>query len=143
MRCRLCLRYGFPRRGIAPIATATGQLTAASVIMLPIMLVLDQPWTLPPPPFEVSAAVVALAVVSTVLAYTIYYRILSTAGSVNLILVTFLIPATAILLGFLILGERLTLGNLFGMAAIGLGLAFIDGRPINRFRRVPSAQKTR
>jgi drug/metabolite transporter (DMT)-like permease len=80
------------------------------------------------------AAVLGLAALSTVLAYVIYYRILATAGSVNLILVTFLIPVTSILLGALILSERLAPRHFIGMAAIGIGLACIDGRLVSRFR---------
>ena len=133
----------FSRRGIAPLATATGQMTTASLIMLPVWLALDPPWTIPMPSVAVVAAILALAALSTVLAYFIYYRILATAGSVNLILVTFLIPITGILLGALVLGERLAPRHFIGMAAIGLGLAFIDGRLIRRMRRLPSATESR
>jgi drug/metabolite transporter (DMT)-like permease len=76
------------------------------------------------------AAVVALAAVSTALAYVIYFRILARAGATNLLLVTFLIPVSAILLGVGLLGETLAPRHLAGMAAIALGLAAIDGRPL-------------
>jgi drug/metabolite transporter (DMT)-like permease len=85
----------------------------------------------------------ALAALSTVVAYVIYYRILATAGSVNLMLVTFLIPVTGILLGAVLLHERLAPRHFVGMAAIGLGLAFIDGRLFGRIRRLPSAGESR
>jgi len=133
----------FSRRGIAPLATATGQLTAASLIMLPLWLIIDAPTRFALPSPEVIAAMLALAALSTVLAYVIYYRILATAGSVNLILVTFLIPVSAILLGALILGERLALRHFIGMAAIGIGLACIDGRLLKRIWRVPSTSESR
>ena len=64
----------------------------------------------------------------------IYFRILKTAGATNLLLVTFLIPVSAILLGVGILGEHLTPGQIAGMALIGLGLAAIDGRPLALLR---------
>jgi drug/metabolite transporter (DMT)-like permease len=124
----------FSRRGIAPLATATGQLTGATLLMVPLWLIVDAPRTFAMPSADVVAAVLALAALSTVLAYIIYYRILATAGSVNLILVTFLIPVTSILLGALILGERLAPRHFIGMAAIGIGLACIDGRLVSRFR---------
>ena len=89
------------------------------------------------------ASVLALAVLSTALAYIIYYRILSTAGSVNVMLVTFLIPVTAVLLGGIVLGERLDPRHFLGMAAIGLGLAFIDGRVIAGIRRMPLLRQNR
>jgi len=133
----------FSRRGIAPLPTATGQMIAASILMLPIMLVVDRPWEIPTLPLDVLGAVLGLAVLSTALAYVVYYRILSTAGSVNLTLVTFLMPVTAILLGTLLLGEWLELRHFIGMAAIGVGLAFIDGRLVRKLRRVPPAHKNR
>jgi len=133
----------FSRRGIAPLPTATGQMIGASIIMIPIMLIADRPWTLAMPSPTVIGAVVCLGILSTALAYVIYYRILSTAGSVNLTLVTFLMPVTAILLGAIVLGEWLQPRHFIGMAAIGLGLAFIDGRLVKRLRRFVSATESR
>ncbi len=129
--------YGrrFSRQGIRPMVAATGQFCAATVVMVPLALAFDAPWRLPAPGLPVWAALVALGVVSTAFAYVIYYRVLATAGAVNLILVTFLVPISAILLGALFLGERLALADFLGMAIIGLGLAAIDGRPWARLRR--------
>ena len=118
----------FSRAGVTPMVAATGQLTAASVMMVPLALIANRPWELPVPGWEVWAALVALAAISTTLAYIIYYRILATAGAVNLMLVTFLVPVSAILLGAFFLAERLSPNHFLGMAAIGLGLSAIDGR---------------
>src|SRR5262249_39545329 len=89
----------------------------------------DAPWILPVPPWPVWGAVFGIAALSTALGYVIYFRILATAGATNLLLVTFLIPVTAVLLGALVLGERLDARHGLGMALIGLGVAAIDGRP--------------
>jgi drug/metabolite transporter (DMT)-like permease len=80
---------------VAPIEAAAGQVTASTVLTLPIMLAVDQPWTLPAPPsVTVWAALGGLAVLSTALAYALYFRILAAAaGATNLLLVTFLIPS--------------------------------------------------
>ena len=122
--------YGrrFGKAGLPPLVTATGQITASAVMMTPLALIFDRPWTLAMPGLAVWAALAGLGAISTCLAYIMYYRILKTAGAVNLLLVTFLVPASAILLGALILGERLEPRHFLGMAAIGLGLAAIDGR---------------
>lgn len=80
-------------------------------------------------------ALIGLAVLSTALAYVLYFRILATAGAVNLLLVTFLIPVSAILLGVVVLGEALLLRHLAGMALIGAGLAAIDGRLFRQRKR--------
>ena len=98
-------------------------------MLIPPMLIVDMPWTLPLPSAHTIGAVVALALLSTALAYILYFRILATAGATNLLLVTFLIPVSAIVLGTLVPGEVLRSNHLFGMALIGLGLAAIDGRP--------------
>ncbi|HTE80216.1 MAG TPA: DMT family transporter [Reyranella sp.] len=123
--------YGrrFRAMGIAPLDAAAGQVTASSVLILPIMLIVEQPWTLAAlPPASTWAALAGLALLSTALAYVLYFRILAAAGATNLLLVTFMIPVTSILLGALFLHERLESRHIAGMALIGLGLAAIDGR---------------
>lgn len=126
----------FRRLGITPLATASGQLMASTAMMLPLVLLFEPLHGLPMPGVPAIAAVVALAVVSTALAYVIFFRILSTAGATNLLLVTFLIPVSAILLGFLFMNEQLELRHFIGMAGIAAGLAAIDGRLL---RRTPAA----
>lgn len=129
--------YGrrFKALGVQPLQAAAGQLTASAILILPIMLIVDRPWELAAPPSAVVwAALAGLALLSTALAYVLYFRILAAAGATNLLLVTFLIPVTAILLGAAFLGERLELRQFAGMGLIGLGLAAIDGRILGRLR---------
>lgn len=122
----------FARLRIQPTAAATGQMAAASAMLLPLALVIDQPWTLAMPGAGIWSSVLALALLSTSLAYILFFRILAVSGATNLLLVTFLIPISAILLGVLLLGESLQPKHFAGMALIGCGLAFIDGRLVNR-----------
>jgi drug/metabolite transporter (DMT)-like permease len=89
------------------------------------MLIVDRPWTLPAPSAATVAALLGLALVSTALAYILYFRLLASAGATNLLLVTFLIPVSAILFGATLLGERLAARHFLGMALIGCGLAAI------------------
>ena len=126
--------YGRRFAATPPMVTAAGQVTASSVLLLPLVLVVDQPWQLPMPGASTWAALVALAVVSTAFVYIIYFRILAVAGATNILLVTFLIPVSAILLGTLILGEVLEPRHFVGFALIGAGLAAIDGRLVARLR---------
>lgn len=121
--------FGKRFRGLPALVPATGQLTASAVWMLPIILIVDRPWTLAMPGAGTWAAVIGVAVLSTAVAYLLYFRILSTAGSTNVLLVTFLVPVSALLLGVLILSETLEPRNVIGMALIFGGLAAIDGRP--------------
>ena len=131
--------YGRRFQGIAPLKVATGQITGSTLILLPLAAFVDQPWTLPMPGAATWATLVALALVSTALAYMLYFRILATAGATNLMLVTFLLPVSALLIGWLALGETVAPAAFAGMAAIGLGLACIDGRLLDRFRRPQAA----
>ena len=131
----------FRAMGIAPMATATGQLVASSVLLVPVMLVIDRPWLLPVPSMKAIGALIAMATLSTALAYVLYFRILATAGATNLLLVTFLIPGSAILLGVAFLSETLQPRHIAGMAMIGIGLAAIDGRPWRAACAIPSPRE--
>jgi len=130
------LSYGFsgalgrhlPRLGVAPMTAATGQMIAATAMMLPLALVFDRPWTLPVPGWPVWGAILGLAALSTALGYWIFFRLLARAGATNTSLVTLLVPVSAILLGTLVLGETLAPKHLCGMALIGAGLLAFDGR---------------
>ena len=124
----------FRRMGVHPVVTAAGQVSASAVMLLPMAIAVDQPWRLPVPEASVLAAVLGLAVLSTALAYIIFFRVLASAGATNIMLVTFLIPVSAILLGSLFLGEQLTWRQFLGMGLIGAGLAAIDGRLLGRIR---------
>lgn len=132
--------YGrrFKAMGVTPLQAAAGQVLASSVLLVPAMLLVDQPWKLPIPSTAAMLALFGVAALSTALAYVLYFRILSTAGATNLLLVTFLIPVSAILLGVVVLGESLQLKHLVGMALIGVGLAAIDGRPWRLLRAARS-----
>jgi drug/metabolite transporter (DMT)-like permease len=121
--------------GINPIASAAGQVAGGTVFMVPFALVVEQPWTLAMPGLGAWAAVLALALASTALAYIFYFKLLEDTGAANILLVTFLIPVTSILLGVGLLNEVLLAKHFIGMAIIGLGLAAIDGRPYKAFRR--------
>lgn len=123
----------FRRLGVAPMQVAGGQLIASSVILLPVALLADRSWQLALPSWPAIGAIVALAVVSTALAYVIYFRVMAVAGS-NVNLVTLLVPVSAILLGVLVLDETLAPRHLLGMAAIALGLLAIDGRLLKGLR---------
>lgn len=122
--------YGrrFARMGIPPLVTAAGQVWASTLVLLPAVLLIDRPWTLAMPGLPVWAAVLGAAALSTALAYVIYFRLLATAGAANLLLVTFLVPVSAILLGTIGLGEQLAPRHYLGMAVIGCALALVDGR---------------
>lgn len=134
------LSYGFAgvygRRfrtlGVQPVTVAAGQVTASTIMLMPLMLTIDRPWTMAMPSGDIIAAMIALAGLSTALAYILFFRILQTAGATNLLLVTFLIPLSAIGLGIAFLGEVIETRHLVGLALISAGLVAIDGRVFSR-----------
>ncbi|UVO52914.1 DMT family transporter [Sphingomonas sp. SUN039] len=125
----------FVALGVDPWAASTGQLAAAAIMLVPFALV-EAPWTLPAPDATVIGATIGMVVLATAIPYVLYFRLIERAGAGNAFLCTFLIPVVAILLGVLVLGERLELRHLTGMALIAIGLAAIDGRIFARFRTV-------
>lgn len=135
------LSYGFAalwgRRhltGVAPLKSATCQLISSSAVMLIVVAAMDRPWALEPPSGAVWLSLVALAVLGTAVAYIVFFRILVRAGASNVMLVTLLIPVTAMLLGNLYLDEAIRAREIAGALIIGLGLLSIDGRLLRHFR---------
>lgn len=129
--------------GVQPLATATGQLTASTILLIPLALLVDHPWMLPAPSLATWGAIAGFALLSTALAYVLFFRLLATAGASNLMLVTFLIPISAVMLGSLVLGEQLETRHFVGMAMIAAGLAAIDGRLVSTFapRSISSSRR--
>jgi drug/metabolite transporter (DMT)-like permease len=129
------LSYGFSglwarRRlaGIPPLTSATCQLICSSVVMLGLAGVVGRPWLLPAPGLRTWLALLATAALSTALAYVVFFRILVRSGASNVMLVTLLIPVTAILLGYFLLGEPLQAREIIGALVIGGALLIVDGR---------------
>ena len=118
----------FKTMGISPFQTSVGQVTASTIMLLPLVFLLERPDQLANPSSEVWLAVIGLGALSPALAYILFFNVLSSAGATNVTLVAFLVPVTAIFLGWLVLDEQLNIEHFAGMAFIGLGLAAIDGR---------------
>jgi drug/metabolite transporter (DMT)-like permease len=132
--------FGRGFRGVDATVSATCQLSGSTLVLLPIALYVDRPWSLPMPSATALGSAVALAIVSTSLAYVLYYELIKRAGATNTILVTLLIPVGGVFLAWLLLGEAFTLSEAAGMLLIGLGLLVIDGRAFARVRRAAPAR---
>lgn len=122
----------FKKHKLDPVVTSTGQLFCSSIVLLPIMLLFNKPWTLQFPSFNTIGAILGIALFSTAIAYIIYFKILSNSGATNVLLVTFLVPISAVILGVLFLSEKFQMRQVLGMVIIGSGLIFIDGRLLKR-----------
>jgi drug/metabolite transporter (DMT)-like permease len=127
----------FARRKLSdspPLATATFQLLASSLMMAVIAAVVERPWQHPMPGVTTWLAMAGLAALSTALAYIVFFQILRRSGSSNVMLVTLLIPVTALLLGYLVLGEQISPREIIGALVIGGALLLIDGRVLGLWR---------
>ena len=122
--------YGrrFKATGLNPILVAAGQVTGSTLLLLPIALWVDGNDPYANVPAQIWAAIISLAMFSTAAAYILYFKLLASAGATNILLVTLLVPVSAILLGWLFLEESLQTPHIIGMAMIALGLSAIDGR---------------
>lgn len=117
-------------RGYPPIVVAASQLTMSTVLLLPLVLLFDRPSSVLFASKPAIWATLSLALLSSGLAYLIYFRLIARAGATNALIVTFLSPVSAIVLGILLLQEEIDLHQIAGMAAIFIGIAAIDGRPV-------------
>ncbi|HSD33914.1 MAG TPA: EamA family transporter [Alphaproteobacteria bacterium] len=137
--------YGRVFRSVSPIAVGAGTLLCASALTVPLSLALDRPWTLEPSA-ESTDALVLLGLLSTALAFSIYFRLLGTLGTVGTSTVGYLRVGFGVILGILFLGETLTLASASGLILIVIGVAAINGqigRIVGLLRRNPiSAAKS-
>jgi drug/metabolite transporter (DMT)-like permease len=118
-----------------PLGTATFQMLASAAMMTVVAGLVEHPWQLTMPSAATWLAVIGLASLSTALAYIVFFQILRRSGATNVMLVTLLIPVTAILLGYLVLGEQISPREIAGALVIGSALLLIDGRILNLARR--------
>jgi drug/metabolite transporter (DMT)-like permease len=114
--------------GVPPLTSATCQLMCSSLVMLVLAVAIDRPWTLPFPSLATCLSLFGSAALSTALGYIVFFNILVRAGATNVMLVTLLIPVSAILLGYLVLGETLVAREIIGALVIAGALLIIDGR---------------
>ena len=118
-----------------PLGTATFQMLASAAMMTDVAGLVEHPWQLPVPEVATWFAVIGLAALSTAMAYIVFFQILRRSGATNVMLVTLLIPVTAILLGYLVLGEKISPREIAGAVVIGSALLVIDGRVLNFLQR--------
>lgn len=126
--------YGRRFHATSSAVAAAGMLCASSVMLLPLVLAFERPLQARPD-FAAWGAIVAIAIFSTAIAFLLFFRILAAAGATSVMLVTFLVPVSAMGLGVFVLGEALTLHAALGMALIFAGLAAVDGRLLKAMRR--------
>ena len=109
-------------KGLDPMAPAAGSLLSGAAILIPISLVVEQPWTLAPSTSSL-LALSGLAVFSTAFAFVIYFRLIQTLGSVGTTAQAYLRVPIGVALGVLFLGERLSTTAWIGLGCVVIGVA--------------------
>jgi drug/metabolite transporter (DMT)-like permease len=125
-------------RAYPPITTSLAQLVVGAFLLLPFVLFEGAPFRGAAPSVVTLLCILALGLLSTALAFIIFFRVLSRAGAANTALVTLLVPVSAILLGALVLGDTLVARQYAGLALIACGLLVIDGRLFDFLRGLMS-----
>lgn len=118
---------------VQPIAAATFQLVCSAAMMFVLSLVIDRPWELPMPSNATLLALVGLAALSTSLGFILFFQIIRGSGAGNVMLVTLLVPVTAIMLGYFALDEAVSAREVIGALVIASALLIMDGRLLSRF----------
>lgn len=126
--------FGRKFKNIPPIETAKGQLAAATIIMIPIIFLIQPPTEIIIPSWNIIICIIALAILCTAIAYILFFTILSRAGAVNVSLVTLIVPISAIIMGVVVLNESLSIKELLAISIILFGLIIVDGRIFNKLK---------
>ena len=114
--------FGRRFKTLDPSVPAAGSMLCGTAILIPASLAIDQPWQLAPS-MESLLALIALSVLSTALAFTIYFRLLHTLGSVGTTSQAYLRVPIGVAIGVLFLGETLASTAWLGLACVVLGVA--------------------
>ncbi len=129
--------YGKKFADIPATVTAASTMIWASIFLVPLSLWLDQPWMLTPSMTAITAALV-LSVFCTALALLIYFRLVKTLGFLGVASQSYLRAGVGVILGLIVLGERMNLTTIVGLAAAIIGVVVINF-PAQTKPRPPSA----
>ncbi len=113
---------------VEPVTAATLQLLSSGAMMFVLAMFIDRPWQLPMPSGATWLSLLGLAALSTSLAFILFFQIIRGSGAGNVMLVTLLVPVTAIMLGYFVLGEIVTTREIVGAIVIASALLIMDGR---------------
>ena len=126
---------------VAPQVTAAGALTCAAVVLGPLCVLVEAPLQSEPSAASIAALLVN-AVMATALGFVVYFRLIRTIGSMGAASVSYLKPATGVLIGCTLLGETLTWTEGLGLIAILTGVAAINSKGSDRWLRSGQLQPT-
>jgi len=125
-------------KGTGPVELAAGQLVVATLVLVPVSLLTDAPWTLTPGAMPL-ASLAVVALLNTAIPVLLMFWLIREAGASNASLLAFFMPVASVLLGVVVLGEALGWFTMAGFGLIILGAGLVTGS--FRFRRQPQSQR--
>jgi drug/metabolite transporter (DMT)-like permease len=132
--------FGRKFSSLSPLAPAAGSLICGAVVLVPLSLILDRPWTLSPSA-ESLGALVGLAVCSTALAFVIFFRLVRTLGSVGTTAQAYLRAPIGVAIGVVTLGEQLAWSSGVGLLLVLAGVAAMTAPRLPSIRSLRSCHQ--
>jgi drug/metabolite transporter (DMT)-like permease len=123
--------FGRSFQELDPMLPATGSLLCGAIVLIPISLVVDHPWTLAPSARSI-LGLLCLSILSTALAFTIYFRLIRALGSVGVTSQAYLRVPIGVAIGIVFLGEKLAPPTLLGLVFVIVGVAAMTIRAQTR-----------
>jgi drug/metabolite transporter (DMT)-like permease len=119
--------FGRSFQGLDPMLPATGSLLCGAIVLIPISLIVDHPWTLAPSGRSI-LGLLCLSIFSTALAFTIYFRLIQTLGPVGATSQAYLRVPIGVAISVVFLGETLSPATLAGLVCVIAGVAAMTFR---------------
>ena len=117
-------------KNISSLLSATGMTSISAILLFPIVMIYHQEQFYLIDQMVLKNAIL-YALSCSVFAYLIYFKILETTGAGNLLICTIIVPASALILNYIVLGEQIISKEIFGIIIISIGLIILDGRILN------------
>jgi drug/metabolite transporter (DMT)-like permease len=114
-------------RGLPPLVGPVAQLTMASIYIVPLALIIEQPYRLPMPSWAAAGSLLTLAVFGTAVAFIVYYRLMERTSATYVSMVTYVVPVFGLALGIIVLAERPAWNAYAGCALILAGVMIVNG----------------
>lgn len=115
-------------RGQPPLVAPAAQLTLAALIMLPLSLFLERPFSLPTPSWAALGSLFSLATLGTALAFVVYYYLIERVSATYVSMVTYMVPVIGLVLGVIVLNEQLRWNAYVGCILILIGVMIVNGK---------------
>lgn len=113
--------------GIKPLVASTSQLFLATLFLLPLSLIFENPSSIISAPNKAILSILGLSILGTAFAFIIFYKIIEVTSATYLSMVNYIVPIFGVILGIVVLGERLSWNSALGCLVILIGVMIANG----------------